>query len=258
MPWVQEATTPGTSSTSVGGGQQLVALAVGLHHRVLDAVVDHLREVPGAHRPGVHEAGAGHLVAGLVARRRRLERVEDRLDLGDVLGGAADHQRVAVLQAPDAAGDAGVDVADALLGASASACTLSSVNLELPPSTTTSPALSSSPSSRTVARVGSPEGTITQTTRGASRASTRASQAVDVPRARRAVVADHLVTGAAHPLGHVAAHLAQPDQPQLHVRRSSRVARRMRPFIVAASPASGRSRRARGRPQPGSRTGMIR
>src|SRR3712207_8473367 len=37
--------------------------------------------------------------------------------LGDVLLGAADHQRVAVLQAPDPAGDAGVDVADALLAA---------------------------------------------------------------------------------------------------------------------------------------------
>jgi hypothetical protein len=30
------------------------------------------------------------------------------------------------------------------------------------------------------------------------------------------VVPDDLVTGAADPLGHVAAHLAQPDQPQLH------------------------------------------
>src|SRR3954453_9682673 len=57
---------------------------------------------------------------------------------------------------------------------SMSACTLSSVNLELPPSTTTSPGLSSSPSSLTVARVGSPAGTMTQTTRGAVSASTSA------------------------------------------------------------------------------------
>src|SRR3954454_19450260 len=57
---------------------------------------------------------------------------------------------------------------------SITSCTWSSVNFELPPSTTTSPGLSRSPSSLTVARVGSPEGTITQTTRGASSASTRA------------------------------------------------------------------------------------
>src|SRR4051812_3413515 len=52
----------------------------------------------------------------------------------------------------------------------------SSVNFELPPSTTTSPGLSSSASSLTVARAGSPEGTITQTTRGAASASTRAGR----------------------------------------------------------------------------------
>ena len=117
MPWVHEAMTPGTSSIEVDGGEQLVALAVGLHHRVLDAVVDHLAEVAGADRAGVHEARTRHLLAGLVLLRRRLEGVEDRLHLGDVVLAAADHQRVAVLQAPDAAGDAGVDVADALLAA---------------------------------------------------------------------------------------------------------------------------------------------
>ena len=55
-------------------------------------------------------------------------------------------------------------------------CTWSSVYFELPPSTTTSPGLSSSPSSLTVALVGSPEGTITQTTRGAVSASTSAGR----------------------------------------------------------------------------------
>src|SRR3954470_3360661 len=59
---------------------------------------------------------------------------------------------------------------------SITSCTWSSVNFELPPSTTTSPSLSSSPSSSTAARVGSPAGTITQTTRGASSAPTRASR----------------------------------------------------------------------------------
>ena len=100
----------------VDGRQQLVALAVGLHQRVLDAVVDHLREMARADRPGVHEARAA-LCWPDSSVARRLERVEDRLHLGDVLLRAADHQRVAVLQAPHAAGDAGVDVADALLAA---------------------------------------------------------------------------------------------------------------------------------------------
>ena len=45
-----------------------------------------------------------------------LERVEDRHGRLDVLGRAADHQAVPVLLAPDAAGDADVEVADALLG----------------------------------------------------------------------------------------------------------------------------------------------
>ena len=68
--------------------EQLPALGVGLHHGVLDAVVDHLGEVAGAGLlAGVHEAA---LALGL-------ERVEGRLDLGDVLVGAAAHQRVAVL-----------------------------------------------------------------------------------------------------------------------------------------------------------------
>src|SRR5690348_5947004 len=60
--------------------------------------------------------------------------------------------------------------------ASSSACSLSSVNLELPPSTTTSPSSSNSPSSWIVDRVGSPAGTITQTTRGACKALTSASR----------------------------------------------------------------------------------
>src|SRR3954453_13956033 len=60
--------------------------------------------------------------------------------------------------------------------ASSSVCTLSSVYRELPPSTTTSPGSRTSASSRTVSRVGSPEGTMTHTARGASSAWTRASR----------------------------------------------------------------------------------
>jgi hypothetical protein len=85
--------------------QQLEPLGVGLHDRVLDAVVDHLGEVAGSHRTGVHEPA----LLGL-------ERVERRLHLGDVVRRAAAHQRVAVLQSPDASGDAAVDEPDARRG----------------------------------------------------------------------------------------------------------------------------------------------
>ncbi len=66
----------------VGLLQQLPALGERLHHGVLDAVVDHLGEVAGADLARVDRA---ELALGL-------ERVEDRLDLGDVLLGAAVHQ----------------------------------------------------------------------------------------------------------------------------------------------------------------------
>jgi hypothetical protein len=58
--------------------------------------------------------------------------------------------------------------------ASSSLCRRSSVHRELPPSMTMSPSLSSPLSSSTVARVGSPAGTITQTTFGEGSASTMA------------------------------------------------------------------------------------
>ena len=86
--------------------EQLVALGVRGHQAVLDAVVHHLRVVPGADLAGVHEA--------LVARALGAQRVEDRHRLLHVGRGAADHQAVAVVQPPDAAGDAAVEVADAL------------------------------------------------------------------------------------------------------------------------------------------------
>src|SRR4029079_17179099 len=115
----QQVQQPGPDHCAVGPGlddpgdvldhvrrhQQLVALGVGLHQAVLDAVVHHLGEVPGAHRAGVHEP---RVTLGL-------ERVEGRLHRGHVLRVAADHQRVTVLQAPHTAGDAGVDEADAAL-----------------------------------------------------------------------------------------------------------------------------------------------
>ena len=216
MPCVHEAMTPGHVLDQVDGGQQLVALAVGLHHRVLDAVVDHLAEVAGAHRAGVHEAGARHLLAGLVVRRRRLERVEDRLHLGDVVLGAADHQRVAVLQAPDAAGDAGVDVADALLAQHhvvhlvVGELRVPAVDDDVARAEQLAELLDRRPG-RLAGRAPSPRPRAGPPAPRPAPARLSTSRLPGV-----AVEADHLVTGAAQPLGHVAAHLAQPDQPQLH------------------------------------------
>ncbi len=59
--------------------------------------------------------------------------------------------------------------------ASAVACSWSSVYRELPPSMMMSPASRCAPSSPIVCLVGSPDGTITHTTRGADRAPASAS-----------------------------------------------------------------------------------
>ena len=106
VPSRQDSNASGTFSTMSGGLEQLEALGVRLHDRVLDAVVDHLGEVPGADLAGVHET---ELALGL-------ERLKIGISGGDRVGlVAAAHQRVAVLQTPDAAGDAAVDEPDALL-----------------------------------------------------------------------------------------------------------------------------------------------
>src|SRR6266576_1840959 len=81
----------------------LEALGVRLHQAVLDAVVHHLHEVPCARRADVRVA--------LLRRERR----EDRLESLHRLVVAADHQAEADLEAPDAAGHAGVDVVDPAL-----------------------------------------------------------------------------------------------------------------------------------------------
>src|SRR5690349_17530137 len=79
----------------------LEALAIRLKHAVLDAVMHHLDEVPGA--------GRAH-VAVAIGRGERLEDwlavVEDRLV-------AADHQAVALFQPPDAATGAAVEIVHA-------------------------------------------------------------------------------------------------------------------------------------------------
>ena len=87
--------------------QQLVGLADQLHVGVLDAVVHHLDEVPGA--VGADVGAAGHAVD---VRGDLLEQRAERL-VG--LGRAARHDRRAVERALLAAGDAGADEVQAAL-----------------------------------------------------------------------------------------------------------------------------------------------
>jgi hypothetical protein len=86
-------------------GEQREALGERLHHSVLDPVVDHLRVMARAARPAVQPAAV--LVGGEDAR----EGLEDL----DRARRAAEHQAVAVLESVNAARDAGIDVAQALL-----------------------------------------------------------------------------------------------------------------------------------------------
>jgi hypothetical protein len=65
--------------------------------------VDHLGEVAGADLAGVDEAEVA----------LRLEGVEERLHLRDLLRPAADHEGVALGEPPDPAADTAVDEADA-------------------------------------------------------------------------------------------------------------------------------------------------
>src|SRR4029453_953874 len=99
------------------------ALGVGLHHAVLDAVGHLLHEEPQADRAAVEvPLLRGALVDLAPARALDRpdaggERAEDRIHALHDLVRPADHQAVAALEAPDAAGRADVDVVDPVLGA---------------------------------------------------------------------------------------------------------------------------------------------
>ena len=130
--------------------------AIGLHHAVLDAVVDHLDEVAGAARPGMQVALLGAGVAALAAARwRGCRRVpgasaredRDRAARTDRLL-AADHQAVAALEPPHAAAGADVEVVRGPSACSSPARRTSSFQKVLPPSMMVSPGASSRPSSR--------------------------------------------------------------------------------------------------------------
>ena len=105
---------------TVGVAKDVEALGVRLHQSVLDAVVDHLDEVAGAGGTAVQEAlGAvdDEPVVGVASAPPgwpRSQRPEERRQPLDDVRTAADHQAVAALGAPDAAGRADVDVVDAL------------------------------------------------------------------------------------------------------------------------------------------------
>src|SRR5205807_4642620 len=86
---------------------------------VLDAVVNHLHEVPGAVGPAVQVAVLRRGGLAVATRRpwRRLDAggdgAEDGVQVADDLVLAADHQAVAPLDAPDPAAGAAVHVVDA-------------------------------------------------------------------------------------------------------------------------------------------------
>ena len=97
-------------------------LGEGLHHAVLDPVVNHLDEVPGAHRAAVQVSQVRRADLAVTTARRsnsrlaRRQRPEDRLDVRDGLRRAANHQTVPTIGAPDTAAGTGIHIADAVCG----------------------------------------------------------------------------------------------------------------------------------------------
>ena len=196
----------------VDGLEQLPALGVGLHHGVLDAVVDHLGEVAGARLPaGVHEAV---LTLGTQC-------VERRLHLRDVLVGAADHQRVAVLEAPDAAGGAAVDEADPTLGQHdrvdlvVGVLRVAAVDDEVALAEEVGH-LSDGLAGRLAGRDHHPDDLGPAVRAG--QLLDHLGQAPHVGQVRVEVEADDGDAGVAHPGAHVAAHLPEPDETDVHGR----------------------------------------
>src|SRR6201999_977007 len=105
--------------TDVGVLDDRQALGDRGHHAVLDAVVDHLDEVPGPGRPAVQVTLVGGALAVVQARGGRhhaLARgdgLPDRVQPLHRLVVAADHQAVTAVQAPDAAARTAVHPLDA-------------------------------------------------------------------------------------------------------------------------------------------------
>src|ERR1051325_3582244 len=103
----------------VGVLENVEPFGIGLHQAVFDAVVDHLDEVSSADGAGVDVALLDPGIAALAAfgardvAGTRRQRLEDGIEPGDDLLGAADHHAIAALDAPDAARSADVEIMDA-------------------------------------------------------------------------------------------------------------------------------------------------
>ena len=208
VPRLHALKAPGHVGDDVLLLEQLVALGVGGHEAVLDAVVDHLRVVPRADLAGVDEA--------LVARALGPQRVEDRHRLVDPLLVAAAHQAVAVLEAPDAAAHTAVDVADLLLAEQLGV-------LEVVGEAGVAAVDDEVTGLEQVGELG--DGLARRVTgghhdphdAGGLEGLDQGRQRAHVGDVGVAVEADHLVARAAQPLAHVAAHLAETDETELHV-----------------------------------------
>ena len=106
------------AQAGIGAVEDVEPLGERGHHPVLDPVVHHLHEVPGARLPAVEVApllrrrlarAAGRALRGVDARG---ERGEDRLERGERVVGAADHEAEAAIEAEHAAARAAVEVVD--------------------------------------------------------------------------------------------------------------------------------------------------
>ena len=110
--------------TSIRVLEDIQALGVGAHDRVLDAVMNHLDEVTGTVGPAVQPAlffwreRARSTKGPFDVTRTWGNRCPDRGEIVDLCVLATDHQAVAAFQSPHPAGGPAVDEVQALLGAS--------------------------------------------------------------------------------------------------------------------------------------------
>src|SRR5699024_5213959 len=233
-----------------GGGHDFVALGEGLHHAVLDAVVDHLDEVSGTHGPGMHETTP--FVGG--------EALEDRPGALDLVRGTADHDAVAVLAPPHPTADPDVEVADAPTGELVGTFTvvdvvgIATLDDQVP--------FVEKVVQLVDGRAGLFSGGNHHPHRaGCFQAFHERNEPVDIALVGGHVVTDDLVPLLTQTCGHVAAHLAKTDHSELHGSPVSSPAVDMSPSSGPAGPPPIRGGTSIGpvlRIHPDRRTGMIR
>src|SRR5271155_4544316 len=104
----------------VGVLENVKTFGVGGHQAVLDAVMNHLDEVSCAARPAMEIAVFGRAAGNFFAAGSAIhvaaagsESLEDRIQVLDDVGLAANHLAVTAFEAPDAAGGADVGLANA-------------------------------------------------------------------------------------------------------------------------------------------------